>query len=305
MTAGLGRSAGRAIPFLLSFFLCLGRGEAATGMASLRIVAGVREAGMGGAGVAAGTGAQAITLNPAASATVKDFGVSASYTSWLLDASQQSVTAVRNLDFVSLGFGITGFSAGKFEYRSDVPTQEPIGTFLPFEHSLRVNVSRLIENIIGAGMSVRYYHSKVFDRQTSGFGCDLGIRITPLKQLTVGLSLLDFGWNLSYFYERFRLPTRSVLGVTLGQALNDQLSVNLAADAGMGVYTRDFELRGGAELEWQRLVSCRLGYEFLEGIGRPAFGLGIRKGIVQLDYALSSLNSNLGMAHKFGVELFH
>ncbi len=305
MLAELGRLVERAGLFLLSLVLWMASGEAAAGMASLRIVAGVREAGMGGAGVAAGIGAQAITLNPAASAGVREFGVSASYTAWLLDASQQSVVAVRNLDFVSLGFGITGFSAGKFEYRSDVPTQEPIGTFLPYEHSLRVNVSRRIENRIGAGMSVRYYHSKVLDRQTSGFGCDLGIRIMPLKQLVVGLSLLDFGWNLSYFYERFRLPTRSVLGVALGQTLNDQLSVNLAADAGMGVYNRDFELRGGVELEWQRLVSCRLGYEFLEGIGRPAFGLGIRKGIVQLDYALSSLNSNLGMAHRFGVELFH
>jgi len=62
-------------------------------------------------------------------------------------------------------------------------------------------------------------------------------------------------------------------------------------------------LNSGGEVVFDRFVAARAGYQFgTEGRGLST-GLGVRYGILALDYAYSPLSSNLGNAHTISVTL--
>ncbi|MEO0081222.1 MAG: PorV/PorQ family protein [candidate division WOR-3 bacterium] len=273
------------------------------GMSSLKIMPGVREAGMGNAGVASAFGPQAIAWNPAASAAVSGFAACVSYAKWFADLHQQSVYLTRDIRLGVFGVGATSFTAGKFEYRTEVPTEDPLGLFVPGEFTLHLNFSRRVSGVVDGGIAARYYYSKVLDQAASGFGFDLGVRAAPWDQLVLGASLVDFGWNLSYYRERFRLPTRARLGVTYRFGLGENLGLNLTGEGVLHVYTRDLNVHSGVELVWREAIALRAGYERLEELGRVGCGLGLRHGLFRLDYSLSALNDNLGAAHRIGLSL--
>jgi hypothetical protein len=88
-----------------------------TGFSSLKILPGVREAGMAGVGAASAFGPQAIALNPAAGAGIAGFAAVASYAKWLLDTHHQSLFVARSFPALCVGLGVSSFSAGQFEYR--------------------------------------------------------------------------------------------------------------------------------------------------------------------------------------------
>lgn len=273
------------------------------GMSSLKVMPGVREAGMGDAGVASAFGPQAIAWNPAASASVEGFGVVASYTKWFLDTHQQSVYLARGLGLVNLGFGITSFTAGSFEHRNDVPSEDPLGLFVPSEFNLHLNLSRQMTRIMQAGVTTRYYYSKIMEESASGFGFDLGVRVMPLDRLVLGASLVDFGWNQSYYYERFRLPTRARIGALYGFDLGQDFVLNLTGEGALHVYTQAFNLHSGVEFVWHDAVALRAGYEKLDDVSRLGFSFGLQHGLFRVDYALTTLNSDFGVGHRFSLGL--
>ena len=275
---------------------------ALAGMSSLKVMPGVREAGMGDAGVAGAAGAFGIAWNPAAAADVRGFAASASYAKWLLDSHQQSLFLVRDFSLFRAGFGVTGFTAGAFEYRSDVPTEEPLGDFVPGEFSFRVTVARRF-GIVDAGISARYYYSKVMADAANGPGVDAGVRVAPVEGLAFGASLTDFGRNLVYYYESFRLPTRARAGAVYRLPLGGRNRLELAGEGGYYVYTKTFNVHGGAEFLWNELLALRAGCEWLDGPVRPGFGLGLLAGRLRFDYSFTLLNDDLGAAHRFALGL--
>lgn len=119
------------------------------GMSSLKILPGVREAGMAGAGVAAAFGPQAIALNPAANAGYDGFVATVSYARWILDTHHQSLFLARGFPALCVGVGFASYSAGKFEYRTR-PTEEPIGVFSPYDFTAYFNLARPIGNMVAS-----------------------------------------------------------------------------------------------------------------------------------------------------------
>ena len=160
-----------------------------------------------------------------------------------------------------------------------------------------------IARVVQAGLATRYYYSKIMDQVASGVGFDLGVRVLPVDRLTIGASLADFGWNLSYYRERYRLPTRARLGASHQLELGSGFDLNTSAEAAIHVYTRKLNVGAGAELVWNEMVAMRAGYGWSDAAGRLGFGLGLRRGPFRVDYALTPLNDDLGTAHRFGIGL--
>ena len=284
----------------LLLVLTVAAGSRLEGFSSLGILPGVREAAMGGAGVASASGPQAIALNPAAGAEVRSYGVTAGYTKWLLDTHHQAVFAERNLRALTVGVGAVNFSAGSFEYRT-TPTDDPVGTFSPNDFSFYLNVGREFSRFVSAGLTARYFYSKIFDQDANGIGIDLGVRVRPLSGLVLGASVIDFGRTMSYGREVFWLPTKARFGASYDYRPNGDLRVTAALDGSQPVYWSSRDVRAGVEFAWRELAMVRAGYDFLAKSSNVSVGVGVRVGPVRVDYALAPFNSGLGMAHRFGI----
>jgi hypothetical protein len=273
-----------------------------TGFSSLKILPGVREAGMAGTGAASAFGPQAITLNPAAGAGTVGFVAVASYAKWILDSHHQSLFVSRNFSALCVGVGVSSFSAGQFEYRVK-PTEEPIGTFTPTDFTAYLNLARPIGSMVQAGLTGRYFYSRVYDTDAAGFGIDGGVRVMPIERLTVGASVVDFGKTMSYVREVFWLPTRGRLGVSYDFVPFERGRLTLAADGSYFLYSKVPGAVAGFEFAWSEVVALRAGYDFLSEANHLNFGLGLRAGVFSLDYSFAAMNLDLGGAHRVSVGL--
>jgi len=271
-----------------------------TGFASLKIVPGVREAGMAGTGVASAFGPQAIALNPAASAGTEEFAAAASYANWILDAHHQSLFVARSFPALCVGVGVVTFSAGEFEHRVK-PTEEPIGTFSPFDLTGYLNLSSSIGGRVQVGLTGRYFYTCVCDSDAVGLGVDGGVRVTPVQGLTLGASVVDFGKTLYYVREVFWLPTRGRLGASYDFVPFERGLLTLTADGSYFPYTKETGAAAGVEFAWNEVVALRAGYDFLSDANHLDFGLGLRAGRLHFDYSYAAMNFDLGGAHRVAV----
>jgi hypothetical protein len=272
------------------------------GLASLKILPGVREAGMAGTGVASAFGPQAMAVNPAAGADISGFALTASYAKWLLDTHHQSIFASRNFKALAVGLGVTSLSAGTFEYRLK-PTEDPLGTFTPTDFSLYLNLARQMGRLVQLGLTGKYLYSRVYESDAAGVCLDAGIRVKPIEGLTAAASLVDFGKTLTYYREVFWLPTRVRAGLAYTFCPASRFEVSAAADGCYYLYDRKVGATTGVELTWADVLSFRGGYDILATASHASLGLGLKTGIFRFDYALTPMNYDLGFAHRVSVGL--
>jgi len=271
-----------------------------TGFSSLKILPGVREAGMAGTGAASAFGPQAITLNPAAGAGTAGFAAVVSYAKWILDTHHQSLFVSRNFPALCVGAGVSSFSAGQFEYRVK-PTEDPIGTFTPTDFTAYLNLARRIGDKVQVGLTGRYFYTRIFDNDATGLGIDGGVRVMPFKRLTVGASVVDFGKTMYYVREEFRLPARGRLGASYDFIPFEHGRLTVAADGSYFLNSKAAGAAAGLEFAWSEILALRAGYDFLSEANHLNFGLGLRAGLFRFDYSFAAMNLDLGGAHRVSV----
>lgn len=270
------------------------------GFASLKIGIGSRECGMGSVGTAAALGPQGIYWNPALSGWARRFEASFSYADWFLDMNKSAVFAVRPTPLFALGLGATVFNAGKVEYREDRPSEVPIGTFNPFDYSLYLNLSRMVEPWLSLGVSGRYFYEKILDRSASGFGTDLGLAYEPLPRLKVGAAIVDLGSSLHFEFADFVLPTRGQAGLSYTLPLG-RSELTGAADLGYYFFDERLLANVGAEFVLNRVLALRAGYRFLDPTGHLSVGLGFKVKGLRLEYSLSPYDLGLGTTQRLAL----
>lgn len=291
----------RADRMRIFIVLSLIGGCSLAGFSSLRIMPGGREAAMGNSGAASAFGPQAMVWNPAGIAGGERFAVRAGYSRWLLDTDQQSLFLVRDARLFRVGLGLTGFSAGVFEYRDDVPTEDPLGLFRPAELGFHLCFARSFGRVVDAGMSGRFYYTKVHEYEAMAPGLDLGLRLRPFANFTLGASIVDFSRPLSYIREQSHLPVRGRLGAAWSSSFPGGFEMNLAADGSWFFRDQSPAVSVGAEGGWGGMVFLRAGYERMSEVGRLSTGLGLRVAGFSCDYSFTLLNDDFGQAHRVSV----
>jgi hypothetical protein len=297
------------IAFFVFAFLSTAVTARPVGCAWLKIPIGAREAAMAGSGTAGASGPQGLTYNPAATARLSPFSAQAEYTKWFLDTHHQSLFTARDLHHLVVGLGIATFASGRFEYRDEIPSENPLGTFSPLDLTAYLNLSRQFGEFAGIGINLRYFYSKVLNYSLSGFGADIGTRLYPLKNLILAAAITEFGRTLSYKYELFWLPTRARIGAAYRlpfgapqpAAGGKATSLTLALDGSYFFYTKEIDCSLGSEFTLADILSLRAGYNLTNHVNHLNFGAGIRRGRLRLDYAFSPLNLNLGAAHRIAI----
>lgn len=276
------------------------------GFPSLKILPGAREAGMGGAGCASASGPQAMVWNPAATVGGTSFAAVAGYAAWFGDSRSHSLFLSRQFGKTALGTGVRSFAAGSFEYRQEVPTTEPLGTFQPVEISGYLNLSRQIGDTTGRlhakiGANLRYFYSKITYHELDGFGLDLGTCLHT-SRLSLGMSLTDFGQTLTYMRERIWLPTRARAGAAFLTRLGSW-NITATTDLSLFVYSLKVHVNSGLEIVTLAPLRFRAGYELRDQTGNLSLGLGLCHGHLALDYSMTFLDYDMGSAHRVSLRL--
>jgi hypothetical protein len=130
---------------------------------------------------------------------------------------------------------------------------------------------------------------------------DGGVRVMPIKGLTVGASVVDFGKTMYFVREVFWLPTRGRLGASYDLVPFEHGRLTFAADGSYFVYSKVTGAAAGLEFAWNEVVALRAGYDFLSEANHLNFGLGLRAGLFRFDYSFAAMNLDLGGAHRVAV----
>jgi len=245
--------------------------------------------------------------NPSLTGNLSSFAVNLNYTKWFLDTYEQSIFLVQPLKIFNLGLGIVNFNAGKFDFRADYPTAEPIGYFKPNDFNFYLSLSRSTTKNnyqTSFGISGRYYYEKIYEFDATGIGVDAGLSVKFPSRIQIGFAITNFGTTMKFIREDIWLPTKMLGGIGYDIDINKtnlkpQLKLN--ADLGYLVYDKKLNLNSGIELSMKDRYFIRAGYKFSEEANHLNLGFGLIVKNLRFEYAYSPYDLDLSSTHHFSV----
>jgi hypothetical protein len=314
-------------PFLISSGLAQAENPGSTALSILRLPAGARPIGMGGAFTAM-EDLYSMWYNPAGIASIRRVDVSGLLTKGLGDTSLQhlAVAAPMPFGFVTdeypavLGFGAMFASEGSI----DVTTLDGSGNAGP---TSTLNAGRdmvlsatfaqhvfddvhhsdgklyLNEHLFGA--TVKYIRSTLVENYTAqSVAVDIGYMYKlPEYNLNLGASVLNLGSPVKYDTVGDPLPTsiRGGFGYKIPFPLADS-HVTFTGD--IEHFTNEVETRKliGVEYVHERFFSARGGWRFGDTLGGPTFGVGFHASGIEVDYGFM-VAGDLSSSHRISVTM--
>ncbi len=161
----------------------------------LQIGVGGRLMGLGGAGVAAVSGAEALYWNPARILENRNFTLGVYYANWIADLQHQFIGFTHPLG-ASAAIGVFGISLGGDEFEQTTLTyQEGNGVMVEYgDLALGAAFAHRLTDRFSVGGNVKYIHQKLFNETASSYALDLGTYLrTDLRGFAIGMALSNLG----------------------------------------------------------------------------------------------------------------
>ena len=281
----------------------------------LKIGAGARSIGMGGAYVAVDQGIESIYWNPACIARIPNIGEAAfNHANWLVEM---------DYDFAALsidaGIGVLGLQFISFR----VPEEKvrtvlfPEGTGQVWDansFALGLTFAKSLTSKFAIGLTGKYIQESIFNEIARTFGVDLGIFYeTPWKPLSLGVSITNFGGKMrldgrdiyfnespisdegsvdvvpsKYRMDKYELPLALRFGIAWKAYQTELLNILVVADATHPNDNKEY-LNAGVEFGIKNILFLRSGYRtlFLEDSEQGiTLGGGLRYDAVGVNFRI-------------------
>lgn len=281
-----------------------------TAMNFLKIEAGAKAAGMGGAFSAAADDASAVWWNPAGLYKQKTKQVSFMHLSWFESINYQFAAYVHPLEkYGTLGVGVSYLSMGSIDSYDNYGLKLD-SSLSASDMALFLSYARKLYGIEG-GVSVKYLKEDLAGDSAQALAFDAGL-IYRLKtgyssgllgrQLSIALSAQNLGQSVKFQEKSDPLPLIYRLGLAqdfFGETATLALDLNFPNDD-------KFYLTSGLDYRITEWVSLRGGYRYkADKLGedvQPGFtcGLGIGNEDISVDYAFVPYG-DLGTTHRLGL----
>ncbi len=294
-----------AVVLLLTGSLAQAGDPGESGMLSLRMGVGAREAGMGGAGVASSHGASAIFWNPANNVFV-DFETELvlQHYRYLGLFNHEAAAVAHKMGSGVLGIMFTGLYSDEIDRYGEEAVGIPEGTFRPYDVSFGLSYAMPLGDRFGVGMAAKLVYEKIDIYSDTGFAFDFFVsHRSMIEGLTFAASATNFGGQMTLKDEPFDLPS----AFRLGMAYNpENLFGNRLTLAGDVVIPNDTNEKAhlGAEFVLIPEVILRAGTRInYDTLGWTA-GIGVRAGVLGIDYAYEDSDTDgFDDGHKFSLNL--
>ncbi|MEA1965292.1 MAG: PorV/PorQ family protein [Candidatus Aerophobetes bacterium] len=270
--------------------------------AFLEMGEGAKALGMGGAFVAIADDGSAPLWNPAGISRAKESITSATY-------SDKFNVGIKSgfLSFVRSSYGISLYRISVDDIPRTVwgPDSSPqkIGSFSDEENALFLSFAFKYAPRLYLGINGKYIYQKLYNREASGLGVDLGAIFQATDSLSLGLTIQNIGgswlkWNTSSSHtDKIMQNIKAGFSLSL---LNNNLTLAVDVDNKKD----DYLFHTGVDLHLSSSLSLRMGsfqYSPRDKIGEILTGgLGINVGKMQFDYAY--VPHSLGATHKFSLQ---
>jgi hypothetical protein len=225
---------------------------------------------------------------------------------WLQDISHEYfalVQPIRKRGVVALG--LSYLHMDKLHGRDQ--HGEPTSDFTASDMAITLAFARKITSSLLVGASIKSIHEKIDDRNAYGLAFDFGcLYQTPVENLFLGGVIQNWGKDITFAEESFRLPTVFKLGASYRRMLAGN-PMNLAVDAYSPTDNKTC-LHSGAEYVYKNSIAGRIGYENgsdLEDTAGLSFGLGLvttKSQTYRIDYAFVP-QAGLGNSHTFSLSI--
>ena len=273
----------------------------------LKIGAGARAVGMGGAYSAMGHDIYSVYWNPAGISTSKNATeITFNHASWLADIRYDFAAASLNLD--EMGTIAIGFTSLGVPEQDVTTIENPNGdgrTWDAGSMAIALTYSKMLTDRFSIGVNAKYIRERIWNSSASGFAIDVGtLYRTPFNDLTISAAIFNFGSDLSLDgrdiqfntdpnnnidtgpnnipanldTDEFAIPMMFRFGLAMDVVKSRYLRLSAAVDAVQPNDNTEY-LNLGSEFAYDEMFMIRLGYrqlgdEYREG--GLTFGGGIK-----------------------------
>jgi tetratricopeptide (TPR) repeat protein len=268
------------------------------GFQFLKLGASPRSAALGGTGVCAESGEEALSLNPAGLGELRWKEASFSYGDQMESMNQGALTLAGNTKRGGIGVQAQSLQFGTIP-GTDL-SGNPTSAFSANDLSLAVGIGRRIwEDHASWGASVKQVSETIDGIKGTAYALDLGVvREWKAASLRAGLDARNLGSGAKFDEEKTSLPQSFDAGVSwkgFSEAVTAAVEVHKTGE-------NTTFLSGGIEAWLQNALAFRAGYRTDGDVGRRfSLGLGFRLRDIRVDYAFADAGS-FGGTHRVGIQ---
>jgi hypothetical protein len=255
----------------------------------LKISAGARAVGMGGAYTALANDINAIYWNPAGLARIGGSGEATfNHAEWLAEIQYDFAAFSLNTGLGSFGLHVISLRTPEEKVRT---LASPLGTGQVWDASsfaLGASYARMLTDRFAIGMTGKYIQESLFNETSRGMAFDLGVVYqTPFEKLSLGAAITNFGSKLrldgrdiffnedplpeegsvdqvasKFRTESYEIPLTLRFGLALEVMNNENMKIVVAAD---GSHPNDNteHINSGVEVGMRNVLFVRGGYKAL------------------------------------------
>jgi len=289
----------------------------------LKIGAGARAIGMGGAQTAVPGDITAIYWNPASLSRLPGSGeMTFNHAKWLADVDYDFAAGVMPIgDLGMFGISFTSLSVPEDIVRTEAFPEGDGRRWSANSIAIGISYARNLTDHFSIGFNTKFVRESIWNESANGFAIDVGaLYMFELKGLTLGAAITNFGSSMrldgsdlyfntdpngdagsgpnnipsDYRTEAYAMPLTFRIGMAYDYMASEDFRATVAVDATHPNDNTEY-VNSGLELSWKEIFFGRVGYKALflrdteQGL---TWGLGIHYGIpnvvlFKLDYGFA------------------
>ena len=272
-----------------------------TGLHFLKMGHGARNIALGDVGGGLAKDVSALFYNPANLSGNTSSEIMIMHNEWVQDTRSEILGAKFSFWGLPIAVGLNSTSIRDIEVRQ--VAGPVISTFNANYFMTSVSTGFNIYNDIDFGFSLKYIYEDILKDNSSGYGLDFGFRIRNIYEALHGhLYARNIGKMDVLREESTKLPTDIRGGLVYDFELDKyKLGFATGVEYQTLIVDKINRINVGLEVNYDRLISVRIGYQSNYESKSLLYGFGLTYGLFTFDYALSPLSYSLGTGHTFSV----